>query len=64
LVPGRFNERTLENRGFEEKRNLLLQHGFPLENEIKEAQAWGNDEVERRLTALADYAYDVVWAID
>ncbi len=64
LVPGKFNERTLENRGFEEKRNLLLQHGFPLEDEIKDAQAWGNDEVERRLTALADYAYDVVWAID
>ena len=64
LVPAKFNASKLGNHDFDKKRGLLIQHGFPLEDEIKGAATWGDDEIESRLTWLADYAYDVVWSID
>lgn len=64
LVPAKFNADQLGNHDFHKKRDLLIEHGFPLEDVIKDAGNWGRDEVDSRLNLLADYAYDEVWSID
>ncbi|MGF6149999.1 DUF262 domain-containing protein [Pseudomonas fluorescens] len=63
LVPVKYNGEVLGNKTFDEKRKLLTTGGYPLEQEIQSATMWSQSEIEKRLSALADYAYDTVWAI-
>lgn len=63
LVPLKFNGDVLADKSFDEKRKLLIKNGYPLEKEVQAAQVWGQVEIEKRVAALASYAYDSVWAI-
>lgn len=64
LVPIKFNGSTLDSKPFEDKRTLLKMHGYPLDHHIETAEEWGEREIDFRLDALTDYAYDVVWAVN
>ena len=64
LVPIKFNGEKLAAKPFTEKRDALVQGGFPLEPMIRDAADWSPKEIENRTTSLAEYAYDTVWKID
>ncbi|MFR0693595.1 DUF262 domain-containing protein [Enterobacterales bacterium AE_CKDN230030158-1A_HGKHYDSX7] len=63
IVPTRFNGKELGNKSFEDKRKTLIENGYPLDKDIKNAVSWNQTEIEQRLSNLADYAYDEVWKI-
>jgi Protein of unknown function DUF262/Protein of unknown function (DUF1524) len=63
LVPAKFNGEVLGSKPFADKVALLKSGGFPLEPEIAAATNWGTAEINKRTTALAEYAYNEVWAI-
>jgi hypothetical protein len=63
LVPAKFNGDTLGSKPFIDKKKLLLQNGYVLDADISSASSWGAAEIEKRLGAMAEYAYDHVWSV-
>ena len=63
LVPAKFNGDVLGNKPFAEKRTLLQTGGYPVDKDVSAAAQWGAREIEKRLTSLAEFAYDQVWKI-
>lgn len=64
LVPTKFNGEKLGAKPFLEKREALINGGFPLEPSIRNAATWTTKEIEERTEELAEYAYDTVWKIE
>ena len=64
LVPTKFNGEKLGAKPFLEKREALINGGFPLEPSIRNAATWTTKEIEERTVELAEYAYDTVWKIE
>jgi uncharacterized protein with ParB-like and HNH nuclease domain len=62
LLPAKFNG-DLGSKSFADKRLLLQQAGYALDADLSGAPTWGAAEIEKRTSALADYAYEKVWAI-
>lgn len=63
LVPVKFNGEVLGSKPLEEKKKLLTQGGYPLAKDILSASVWGTQEIDKRTTDLADFAYETVWSI-
>lgn len=62
LVPESLNQR-LRDKGFSDKKNILIKEGYPLPKEIREADEWSEDDIWARTKKLAGDAYDKVWKI-
>lgn len=62
LVSPELNEK-LENKGFDKKKKILVNEGYPLPDSILNASVWGADEIEQRTQELAIKAYREVWRI-
>lgn len=62
-VPVKYNAEVLAANDFADKKAFLKKHGYILEPQIEAATAWGTAEIELRTGALAELAYDEVWAI-
>lgn len=63
LVPAEFNSKSLSNKSFEDKKNLLNEGGLKLDDNIVKSINWLEDDIERRAIYLAELAYDNVWII-
>lgn len=63
LIPQKFNGEVLGNKSIDDKVTLLKAHGYPLDQGMAVGKPWSKDEIEKRLQAMADYAYDHVWKI-
>jgi hypothetical protein len=62
-VPVKFNGEVLGSKPFLEKKQLLIDGGYSLEDDIKAAQDWQTAQIDKRTDDLAAYAYDTVWSI-
>lgn len=62
-VPVIFNGKVLGSKPFLDKKQLLIDGGFALEDGIKAAQDWQTVDIDKRTDELAAYAYDTVWSI-
>jgi len=63
LVGGKLNSEDLRNKGFAEKKPLLLTAGVWVDDTVREAPTWEGTQIEERSKALARLAYDKVWRI-
>jgi hypothetical protein len=62
LVTGEINSK-LKDRDFKAKKELLKGAGYPLPQEITDAETWTPKVIEARTASLAKLAFDVVWKI-
>jgi len=62
-VPVKFNGEVLSSKPFLDKKKLLIEGGYSLDDNIKAAQDWKTEDIEKRTDNLAAYAYDTVWSI-
>lgn len=62
-VPVKFNGEVLGSKPFLDKKQLLIDKGYALEEGIKAAQNWQTVDIDKRTDELAAYAYDNVWSI-
>lgn len=53
----------LANKEFNEKKSILLNSGVWLDDVLRNASSWGQQQIESRSKALAKLAYDKVWRI-
>lgn len=60
LVDHELNNK-LGNKSFSEKKQLLLQSNVPLDQMIREANVWGEEQIEQRTRFLAKKAYEEIW---
>lgn len=63
LIPDSFNSRELSNKSFEEKKLLLSNGGFKLDEILFKNIDWTEDGIEERSNFLANLAYDEIWKI-
>jgi hypothetical protein len=62
LVPRNLNE-ELANKPFKKKREILLSAGVPLDDIVKKASDWREDEIQKRTRALAVRAQEEVFVV-
>jgi len=53
----------LANKPFQEKMQILTDNGIHLDNALKDATEWGEEQITQRTMELANNAYDKVWKI-
>jgi len=53
----------LKNKPFEEKKEILIDSGYNLPPEMKDASDWGPIEIRQHTQSLAERAYNDVWRI-
>ena len=62
LVPEHLNNK-LKDKGFLEKKQILLDNGFNLPDDISSLQTWGEEEIKKRTSRMAEVAYTKIWKI-
>lgn len=62
LVSPEMNEK-LKNKPFKEKRKMLVDSGYSLSSDIKDAKDWNPDAIRVRTDRLAEDAYSKVWKL-
>lgn len=62
LVTAEINSK-LKDKDFKAKKQLLEAAGYPLPEEIQDAEKWTPKEIQARTASLAKQAFDVVWKI-
>lgn len=63
IVPIKFNSENLGAKSFADKKQELINGGYPLDPTLNSAASWGQNEIAARTQELTEYAYDTVWAI-
>lgn len=63
LVPIKFNGEKLGAKPFPEKKILLTENGYPIDEIVKKCSDWNNSSIKERTIELAEYSYSTVWAI-
>lgn len=61
LVDDELNKK-LSNKTFLEKKSMLLKSSVWVDNLVKDADAWGEKEIDARSRYLAELAFDKVWS--
>lgn len=62
LVSQDMNSR-LNDKSFQEKKRILKGAGFPLSQDIADAEQWADAEIRTRTDTIAAQAYDKIWKI-
>jgi hypothetical protein len=62
LVSDELNAK-LKDKSFKDKKQILLDNGFKLPDEMKAAATWGAAEIRLRTQILAERAYNDVWKL-
>lgn len=62
LVSPELNEK-LKNKSFSDKKNILINEGYPLPEAIADAPEWNSEAIEQRTEELAIRAHREIWRI-
>lgn len=63
LIPDAFNSRDLSNKSFQEKKTVLANGGFKLDEILLKNNEWNEDSIEERSDFMANLAYEDIWKI-
>jgi len=61
LVPQQLNEK-LANKPFIQKKQILIDSGYPLDKQIRDSTTWGVHEIQQRFEKLVTSGISKVWA--